>query len=75
MTPGQLGRLFRRHYGEASRLARELGCTRQSLSRWFRGHVVSARIEMAVAERAKELLRGEAANVHRVPRSETRSAV
>lgn len=65
-TPAQLGRLFRRHYGESARLARELSLSRTTVSRWFRGHVVSRRIEAAVMARAAELTqrdRGAAAAV------------
>jgi hypothetical protein len=58
MTPLQLGRLFRKHYGASARLARELNIHRTTISRWFQGHVVSARIEAAVKLRASELLGG-----------------
>lgn len=56
MTRSQISRLFRRHHGAAARLSRELGCSRTTISRWFRGHVVSARLEAAIRNRAKELL-------------------
>ncbi len=74
MTPAQLGRLFRRHYGEAARLARELGCSRTSVSRWFQGHVISSKIEVAVATRATELLQEEMGALARKSRYKTRSA-
>ena len=56
MSPSQMGRVFRRHFGESARLARELQVSRTTISRWFRGHIVSARIEAAVTKRAKELI-------------------
>lgn len=59
MTPAQIGRVFRRNFGEAAKLARELGLQRQTVSRWFRGHVVSARINAAARQRAQELLERE----------------
>jgi hypothetical protein len=60
MTRLQLRRLFRRHRGESARLARELGLSGVTITRWFQGHVESARIEVAVFSRAKELLKKEA---------------
>ena len=59
MSPFQLGRLFRRHFGESARLARDLGVSRTTISRWFRGHVVSSRIEVAAKERGGQLLAQE----------------
>jgi transcriptional regulator with XRE-family HTH domain len=55
-SPAQLGRLFRRHYGESAKLARELRLSRATVSRWFRGHVSSRRIDAAVRARASELI-------------------
>jgi transcriptional regulator with XRE-family HTH domain len=59
MSPVQLGKVFRRHYGEAARVARDLGLSRATISRWFRGHVSSRRIEAALQTRANELLEKE----------------
>jgi hypothetical protein len=55
-----LRRLFLRHRGESSRLARELELSPVTISRWFRGHVESVRIEAAVLARAKELAKRDA---------------
>ena len=51
----QLARIFRRNYGEAARLARELEISRTTVSRWFQGHVISRRLEIAIRARAEEL--------------------
>ena len=59
MTKPQLRRLFRKHYGEGARLARELSLSRATISRWLRGHVKSGRIEAAIAKRAQELMEDE----------------
>jgi transcriptional regulator with XRE-family HTH domain len=59
MTLLQLRRVFQRHYGESARLARQLGLSRGTVSKWFRGHVSSRRIETAVRERASELCQRE----------------
>jgi AcrR family transcriptional regulator len=60
MTRAQLRRLFRRNRGEFARLARELGVSPVTVYRWFRGQIVSARLESAASARAKELLEKEA---------------
>jgi hypothetical protein len=57
MTRSQLRRLFRQHRGESARLARELNLNQATICHWFRGRVVSARVEMAAFSRAKELLK------------------
>lgn len=59
MTQCQLRKLFLRHYGESSRLARELGLSRTTVSRWFRGHVSSRRLETAIRSRARQLIENE----------------
>lgn len=56
----QLRRLFRRHHGEFARLARELDLSPSTVSRWFQGHINSARIESAVFSRANVLLKKDA---------------
>ena len=59
MTKFQLRELFLSHYGESSRLARELALSRTTVSRWFRGHVSSRRLEDAIRNRAQQLLERE----------------
>jgi hypothetical protein len=57
MRRSELRRLFRQHRGESARLARELYLNQATICHWFRGRVVSARIEAAVFSRAQELLK------------------
>ncbi len=47
--------MFRRNYGAASKLARELNLSRATISKWFQGLMTSRRIEDAVRQRAMEL--------------------
>jgi len=56
----QLLRLFRKHWGESARLARELDLKPATISRWLHGHFDSDRIEAAVLARVDELLEKEA---------------
>jgi hypothetical protein len=62
MTRVELRRLFRKHRGQAARLARELERSPTTVSAWFRGHLDSARIEAAVLARAKELIEKDIAS-------------
>ncbi len=54
--------IFARHYGSATKLARELGISHVSISLWLHGRANSARVEEAVTKRAFELLREESAS-------------
>lgn len=74
MNHSQLHRVFQRHYGEATRLSAEIGIHKTTLSKWFRGHVTSAKIEAAVVSRAKELLQAEMGDLSRKLGHEPRSA-
>jgi hypothetical protein len=65
MKRSELRRLFRKHWGESARLARELKLSPVKVSRWFPGqidpgHTDSIRIEAAVFARAAQLLKQDA---------------
>lgn len=62
MKRSELRRLFRKHWGESARLARELKLSPVKVSRWFHGQIDSRnadsiRIEAAVFARAAQLLK------------------
>ncbi|MGI9073347.1 MAG: hypothetical protein ACR2JB_19025 [Bryobacteraceae bacterium] len=57
MKRSQLRRLFRKHWGESARLARELKVSPVKVSRWFHGEIDSIQIEAAVFARAAQLLK------------------
>jgi hypothetical protein len=63
MTPSQLRKIFERNYGASAQIARDLNVHKTTISRWFRGHVQSARIDHAMRERALQLLDKERAAV------------
>ncbi len=59
-TPGiprkEIRKLFRRHRGTASALARELGVGPNAISQWLRGRTVSAKIKDAAERMATRLM-------------------
>lgn len=59
LTRQQIKAAFRRHHGEASRLARGLGISPQNISDYMRGRGKSQRVESAVRLRAAELIDAE----------------
>jgi predicted transcriptional regulator len=57
----EIRKIFKRNFGAAARLAEELGITSGAISLWFSGRTPSARLDEAMKERARELLREESA--------------
>ena len=55
----EIRKIFKRHRGAAYQLARDLNCSRVTVSDWLRGRVKSARIAKAAHARAYELLAEE----------------
>ena len=59
ITKRDARKVFKRNYGAAATLARELEILPSTVSLWMRGKVQSKRIEDAVISRAAELLAAE----------------
>jgi transcriptional regulator with XRE-family HTH domain len=55
MTRAEARKVFRRNYGAAAQVARELNVTHVTISLWLRGRFKSERVEHAVLRRASEL--------------------
>jgi DNA-binding transcriptional regulator YdaS (Cro superfamily) len=72
MQRWQLRRVFQRHHGEATKLAREINVCRTTVSQWLRGRLDSAKVEDAVRRRAAELIAAE--RVKRTPELASASA-
>ncbi len=59
----EIRRIFQKHYGAQSELARELTLSPKSISGWLKGNIVSARIAEAAQRKAQELSQKEAVHV------------
>ena len=55
MSPNHLQKIFKRHRGASSEIARELGVDKTTISLWFRGHVQSQRIDRVIHAKAQLL--------------------
>ena len=59
MTRARLRRLFLRHKGSMSAVARDAGVSKMSVSLWFAGRMTSAKVQRVVVEHAPRLLEAE----------------
>jgi len=62
----QVKAVFRRNYGAAAALARDLGITRQNIYDWLKGQGRSKKVDAAIRARAAEMLAAEKSQAARV---------
>jgi len=61
LSKSEMRKIFKRHRGSITALARDLDLTKVTVSAWLRGRVASARISDAAHVRVQELLAAEQA--------------